>query len=96
MIMNPDMKYVNFLHPLTKTESYFSQRFISAKRSSLDFCSAASDRLRSEMVAGEIFIEGFSGGRLPPRDTIREIRINQNPFSSGYDRLGLGRIEILI
>jgi hypothetical protein len=43
---------------------------------------------------GEIFIDGFSGGRLPPRDTIREIRINQNPFSSEYDRLGLGRIEI--
>lgn len=43
---------------------------------------------------GEIFIDGFSGGRLPPRDTIREIRINQNPFSSEFDRLGLGRIEI--
>ncbi|MDQ3801280.1 MAG: TonB-dependent receptor [Acidobacteriota bacterium] len=44
---------------------------------------------------GEIFIDGFSGGRLPPRDTIREIRINQNPFSSEYDRLGFGRIDIL-
>ncbi|HEY0048532.1 MAG TPA: TonB-dependent receptor [Pyrinomonadaceae bacterium] len=44
---------------------------------------------------GEIFIDGFSGGRLPPRDTIREVRINQNPFSSEYDRLGFGRIEIL-
>ncbi len=44
---------------------------------------------------GEIFIDGFSGGRLPPRNTIREIRINQNPFSSEYDRLGFGRIEIL-
>jgi hypothetical protein len=44
---------------------------------------------------GEIFVDGFSGGRVPPRDTIREIRINQNPFSSEYDRLGFGRIEIL-
>lgn len=44
---------------------------------------------------GEVFIDGFSGGRLPPRDTIREIRINQNPFSSEYDRLGFGRVEIL-
>jgi hypothetical protein len=43
---------------------------------------------------GEVFVDGFSGGRLPPRDTIREIRINQNPFSSEYDRLGFGRIEI--
>jgi outer membrane receptor protein involved in Fe transport len=37
----------------------------------------------------------LSGGKLPPRDSIREIRVNQNPFSSEYDRLGLGRIEIL-
>ncbi len=44
---------------------------------------------------GGIYIDGFSGGSLPPRDTIREIRINSNPFSSEYDRLGFGRIEIL-
>jgi len=44
--------------------------------------------------SGEIFIDGFSGGKLPRPNTIREIRINQNPFSSEYDRLGLGRIEI--
>ena len=43
---------------------------------------------------GGIFIDGFSGGSLPPRDTIREIRVNSNPFSSEYDRLGFGRIEI--
>lgn len=43
---------------------------------------------------GEIFIDGFSGGRLPPRDSIREVRINQNPYSSEYDRPGFGRIEI--
>ena len=44
---------------------------------------------------GQIFIDGFSGGQLPPKETIREIRINQNPFSAEYDRLGFGRIEIL-
>lgn len=43
---------------------------------------------------GQIFIDGFSGGRLPPKESIREIRINQNPFSAEYDRLGMGRIEI--
>jgi hypothetical protein len=42
-----------------------------------------------------IFIDGFSGGELPPKETIREIRINQNPFSPEFDKLGLGRIEIL-
>jgi len=44
---------------------------------------------------GQIFIDGFSNGRLPPRSSIREIRINSNPFSAEYDRLGFGRIEIL-
>ncbi len=43
---------------------------------------------------GQIFIDGFSGGQLPSKESIREIRINQNPFAPEYDRLGFGRIEI--
>jgi hypothetical protein len=43
---------------------------------------------------GEIYIDGFTGGRLPPKSSIREIRINQNPFSAQFDRLGYGRTEI--
>src|SRR5215213_9214319 len=46
-------------------------------------------------TGGQIFIAGFSGGQLPSKNSIREIRINQNPFSPEYDRLGFGRIEIL-
>lgn len=44
---------------------------------------------------GQIYIDGFSGGRLPPLSSIREVRINANPFSAEYDRPGSGRIEIL-
>ncbi len=43
---------------------------------------------------GQIFIDGFTGGRLPPKDSIREIRINQNPFSAENDQPS-GRIDIL-
>src|SRR5271166_3721495 len=43
---------------------------------------------------GQIYSDGFTGGQLPPKASIREIRINQNPFSSEYDKLGYGRIEI--
>lgn len=43
---------------------------------------------------GQIYIDGFTGGELPPKASIREIRINQNPFSAEYDKLGYGRIEI--
>lgn len=44
---------------------------------------------------GQIYIDGFEGGNIPSKESIREIRINQNPFSAEYDRLGFGRIEIL-
>src|SRR5205823_8622799 len=43
---------------------------------------------------GEMFIDGFSGGSLPPKSSIREIRINANPFSSEYDRPGFSRVEV--
>ncbi len=43
---------------------------------------------------GQLYIDGFTAGQLPPKESIREIRVNQNPFSSEYDKLGYGRIEI--
>ena len=43
---------------------------------------------------GQIFVDGFSGARLPPKHSIREIRINSDPFSAQYDQLGFGRIEV--
>ncbi|HKC65280.1 MAG TPA: carboxypeptidase regulatory-like domain-containing protein, partial [Pyrinomonadaceae bacterium] len=43
---------------------------------------------------GEIFVDGFAGGRVPTKNTIREVRINSNPFSAEYRNLGFGRIEI--
>jgi Carboxypeptidase regulatory-like domain len=43
---------------------------------------------------GQMYIDGFTAGQLPPKSSIREIRINQNPFSTEYDKLGYGRIEI--
>ena len=44
---------------------------------------------------GQIYIDGFTGGQLPRKDAIREIRTNRNPFSAEYDRLSFGRIEVL-
>jgi hypothetical protein len=43
---------------------------------------------------GQIFIDGFSGGNMPPKESIREIRINQNPFAAENDQPS-ARIEIL-
>lgn len=44
---------------------------------------------------GGIYIDGFSSRNLPPKSSIREIRINRNPFSAEFDRIGYGRIEII-
>jgi hypothetical protein len=43
--------------------------------------------------SAEIFVNGFAG-RMPPRQTIREVRINSNPYSAAFDRIGIGRAEI--
>lgn len=77
---------------------------IVIKGKDLDALSDDPDELSNELQAlagpaagpngGEIYIDGFTGGQLPPKSSIREIRINQNPFSAEYDRLGYGRIEI--
>src|SRR5882757_8236391 len=74
------------------------------KGKDLDALSDDPDELSSELTAlagpaagpngGQIYVDGFSGGQLPPKSSIREIRINQNPFSAEFDKLGYGRIEI--
>ena len=77
---------------------------ITLQGKDLEALSDDPDELSSELQAlagpsagpngGQIYIDGFTGGQLPPKASIREIRINQNPFSSEYDKLGYGRIEI--
>jgi hypothetical protein len=71
----------------------------------LEALSDDPDELQSELQTlagpsagpngGQMYIDGFTAGTLPPKASIREIRINQNPFSAEYDKLGYGRIEIL-
>ncbi len=70
----------------------------------LEALSDDPDELSSELQAlagpsagpngGQIYVDGFTGGQLPPKSSIREIRINQNPFSAQYDRIGYGRVEV--
>jgi hypothetical protein len=74
------------------------------KGDDLDALSDDPDELQDDLEAlagpsagpngGQIYIDGFSGGTLPPKASIREVRVNSNPFSPEYDRLGYGRIEI--
>ena len=36
----------------------------------------------------QILVNGFSGGRIPPKAAIRSLRINENPYSALYDSPG--------
>ncbi|MEK6282703.1 MAG: TonB-dependent receptor [Acidobacteriota bacterium] len=42
----------------------------------------------------QIKVDGFSNGQMPPKEAIREVRINQNPYSAENEFPGWGGIEI--
>jgi len=87
------------------TEGAANASGLVLKGKSLDALSDDPDDLQADLQAlagpsagpngGAIFIDGFSGGELPPKESIREIRINQDPFAPEYDAIGYGRIDIV-
>ena len=86
------------------TEAASNASTVTLRGADLDALSDNPDDLAADLQAlagpaagpsgGGLYIDGFSGGALPPKNAIREIRINQNPFSPEYDRLGFGRIDV--
>ena len=91
--------------PTVSTDPSQNAGALVLRGADLDALSDDPDDLQSDLEAlagpsagpngGQIYIDGFTGGTLPSKDSIREIRINQNPFSPEFDKLGYGRIEIL-
>ncbi len=80
---------------------------LSVSGDALDAIADDPDDLQADLAAlagpaagpsgAQIFIDGFSAGDgvLPSKNSIREIRINQNPFAAEFDAIGFGRTEIL-
>ena len=91
--------------PMVSTDVDSNANSMVIKGKDLEALSDDPDELQNELTAlagpsagpngGQIYIDGFTGGQLPPKSSIREIRVNQNPYSAEFDRLGFGRIEIL-
>jgi hypothetical protein len=91
--------------PTVNVEASGNASAIVLKGKDLEALSDDPDELSNELTAlagpsagpngGQIYIDGFTAGQLPPKSAIREIRINQNPYSAEFDKLGYGRIEIL-
>jgi len=90
--------------PQVSTDPANNAGALTLRGADLDALSDDPDDLQADLLAlagpaagpngGQFFIDGFSSGQLPPKDSIREIRINSNPFSAEYDTSGRGRIEI--
>lgn len=86
----------------TDTNNNANQQVLSGK--DLDALPDDPDELAAALQAlagpsvgpsgGQIFIDGFSGSNMPPKESIREIRINQNPFSPENDQPS-ARVDIL-
>ena len=43
---------------------------------------------------GTIYVDGLTANRLPSKESIREVRVNQNPFNAENDRFGASRVDI--
>lgn len=50
---------------------------------------AASDGPNTQLI-----VDGFTNVRVPPKSSIREVRINANPFTAEQETFGIGRVEI--
>ncbi len=72
--------------------------------SQLDILSDDPDQLAADLQAlggladgpniSQLTVDGFSGGKLPSKASIREIRINANPLAAQQDFFGFGRIDV--
>ena len=43
----------------------------------------------------QIYVDGFRGGRLPPKAQIQQIRFHSNSFSAEYHDAGMVRVEVI-
>ena len=69
-------------------------------RDEIDSLSDDPDEMAEQLrqMAGpgaQIFVDGFRGGRIPPKDQIDQIRFHTNSFSAEYHEAGMVRVEII-
>lgn len=42
----------------------------------------------------EIIVDGFTGAKIPSKQSIREVRLNANPYTAENENFGFGRVQI--
>jgi hypothetical protein len=78
-------------------ENGFTQ---TLSREEIDALSDDPDEMAEQLrqMAGpgaQIFVDGFRGGRLPPKDQIEQIRFHTNSYAAQYHDAGMTRVEII-
>lgn len=89
--------FVNELDAATRRDHGFTQ---TLSKEDIDSLSDDPDEMEEQLkqMAGpgaQIFIDGFRGGRLPPKDQIQQIRIHANSYAAEYHDAGMVRVEVI-
>ena len=88
---------VTEINPDARRDNGFST---TLSREQIDALSDDPEEMEEQLrqMAGpgaQIFIDGFRGGRLPPKDQIQQIRFNTNSYSAEYHQAGMVRVEVI-
>ena len=80
-----------------KRDNGFTQTLTQEEIDSLpdDPDEMAEELQRMAGPGAQIFVNGFRGGRLPPKDQIQQIRFHTNSFSAEYHEAGMIRVEVI-
>ena len=83
--------------PAQRRDNGFTQTLTADE---IDALSDDPDEMADQLaeLAGpgaQIYVDGFRGGRLPPKAQIQQIRFHSNSFSAEYHDAGMVRVEVI-
>jgi hypothetical protein len=83
--------------PSQRRDNGFTQTLTADE---IDALSDDPDEMAAQLaeLAGpgaQIYVDGFRGGRLPPKGQIQQIRFHSNSFSAEYHDAGMVRVEVI-
>jgi hypothetical protein len=84
-------------NPADRRDNGFSQTLTPDE---IEALSDDPDEMAQQLadIAGpgaQIFVDGFRGGALPPKDQIQQIRFHTNSFAAEYHEAGMVRVEVV-
>ena len=83
--------------PAERRDNGFTQTLTADE---IDALSDDPDEMADQLaeLAGpgaQVYVDGFRGGRLPPKGQIQQVRFHSNSFSAEYHDAGMVRVEVI-